>query len=177
MVYGLMPRHEPQISRTALFEQLEYKPHSEEQWAIHNSDARFRVPCCGRRFGKALSTGTPILTSSGWKTMLEVETGDVVYDEQGQPCNVTAHTDIMLGHSCYLIKFSDGSEVVADAEHEWLTWDKPARRAIGDSRRHTLPNLRTTEEISLSLLTNSGENNHAIQVTRPIQFSVEELPI
>lgn len=41
------------ISKKAYFEQVGYKPHSEEQWNAHNSTARFRIPCCGRRWGKS----------------------------------------------------------------------------------------------------------------------------
>lgn len=48
---------ETQISREALFEKLGYEPHGEEQWSIHRSNARYRVPCCGRRFGKSQSVG------------------------------------------------------------------------------------------------------------------------
>lgn len=46
-------RVEPNISREALFERLYYNPHSDEQWEIHRSTARFRIPCCGRRWGKS----------------------------------------------------------------------------------------------------------------------------
>jgi hypothetical protein len=35
-----------------IFDQLEYKPHSEKQQAIHDSLARFRILVCGRRYGK-----------------------------------------------------------------------------------------------------------------------------
>lgn len=52
-----MPRVEPNISRKALFEQLEYEPHSDYQWEIHNSPARYRIPCCGRRWGKSTWAG------------------------------------------------------------------------------------------------------------------------
>jgi hypothetical protein len=52
-----MPRTQPQISREKLFDQLGYKPHSDEQWAVHNSTARFRIPCCGRRWGKSMAIG------------------------------------------------------------------------------------------------------------------------
>lgn len=52
-----MPRKEPAISRKKLFEQLEYEPHSPEQWEIHDSTARFRIPCCGRRWGKSTWAG------------------------------------------------------------------------------------------------------------------------
>lgn len=48
---------EPIIDREVLFERIEYTPHSDEQWEIHNSTARFNVPCCGRRWGKSQSTG------------------------------------------------------------------------------------------------------------------------
>lgn len=34
------------------FEKLGYKAHSPKQAAIHNSDARFRILACGRRYGK-----------------------------------------------------------------------------------------------------------------------------
>lgn len=46
-----------EVSREAIFERLGYEPHGPEQWSIHNSEARFRVPCCGRRFGKSQSVG------------------------------------------------------------------------------------------------------------------------
>ncbi len=47
-----MARVEPNISREALFERLEYEPH-EGQAALHNLTERFRIACCGRRFGKS----------------------------------------------------------------------------------------------------------------------------
>lgn len=50
-------RTEAVISKEALFERVGYKPHSEEQQQIHDSHARFRVPSCGRRFGKSQAAG------------------------------------------------------------------------------------------------------------------------
>lgn len=52
-----MPRVEPNISREALFERISYQPHGDEQWQIHRSTARYRIPCCGRRFGKSQAVG------------------------------------------------------------------------------------------------------------------------
>ncbi len=40
------------ISQEALFKELGYEPHK-AQWLYHNSQARFRVVCAGRRFGKS----------------------------------------------------------------------------------------------------------------------------
>lgn len=52
-----MSRTEPSISREKLFAELDYKPHTQEQWDIHHSQARYRVPCCGRRWGKSTWAG------------------------------------------------------------------------------------------------------------------------
>lgn len=52
-----MARVEPNISREALFEKLEYKPHSEYQWEAHRAEERFRIMCCGRRWGKSQWAG------------------------------------------------------------------------------------------------------------------------
>lgn len=52
-----MPRVEPNISREKLFQLLRYTPHSEGQWEAHNNKARFRIVCCGRRWGKSTWAG------------------------------------------------------------------------------------------------------------------------
>lgn len=167
-------RVEPNISREALFDRLDYKPHSEGQWAIHNSTARYRAACCGRRYGKALALDTPIPTPDGFKTMGELEQGDRVFDEQGDIVNVINTSPIMYGRKCYRVIFNDGNEIVADAEHLWYTWDKRSRKAINDSRRQSLPDVITTEQIKKTLYTNSGELNHAVQVTQPLKFDYHD---
>ena len=43
----------PPVNKNKYFESLKYKPHSGQQ-KYHDSDARFRVAACGRRFGKTL---------------------------------------------------------------------------------------------------------------------------
>lgn len=50
-------RTNPQISREALFERLEYSPHSDGQWSAHRNSSRFRALCCGRRWGKSTWAG------------------------------------------------------------------------------------------------------------------------
>lgn len=52
------------IDKTKLFERLGYTPH-EHQLKIHNSEARFLIPCCGRRFGKSIVAGHEIT----WRAM------------------------------------------------------------------------------------------------------------
>lgn len=46
------------ISKQALFEKIGYVPHSAGQRAYHASQARFRIPVCGRRYGKSTMAGT-----------------------------------------------------------------------------------------------------------------------
>jgi hypothetical protein len=71
--------------------------------------------------GKALALDTPIPTPRGWTTMGEVQVGAQVFDEHGQPCTVTAATPVMYDRPCYEVEFSDGTVIVADAEHLWRT--------------------------------------------------------
>ena len=44
------------IKKDALFAEIGYKPHAKQR-LYHDSTARFRVPCCGRRFGKSIMCG------------------------------------------------------------------------------------------------------------------------
>jgi DNA segregation ATPase FtsK/SpoIIIE-like protein len=90
--------------------------------------------------GKALALDTPIPTSNGWTTMGEIQVGDEVFDEHGQRCAVIAATPVMHDRPCYELEFSDGTVIVADAEHLWRT-DTVARRGqrSKDRVRHSSP--------------------------------------
>ncbi|HTS98266.1 MAG TPA: DNA translocase FtsK 4TM domain-containing protein [Streptosporangiaceae bacterium] len=77
--------------------------------------------------GKALALDTPVPTPRGWTTMGEIQVGDEVFDERGRPCTVMAATPVMHDRPCYEVEFSDGTVIVADAEHLWRT-DTAARR-------------------------------------------------
>lgn len=46
-------RRKSPINRATLWEGISYAPHSKAQLEYHDSTARFRVPICGRRFGKS----------------------------------------------------------------------------------------------------------------------------
>ncbi|WP_049797665.1 replicative DNA helicase [Kribbella flavida] len=73
--------------------------------------------------GKALALDTPLPTPSGWTTMGEVATGDVLLDADGRPTRVVAATDVLLDRPCFRLTFSDGTTLVADAEHQWVVED------------------------------------------------------
>jgi replicative DNA helicase len=71
--------------------------------------------------GKALALDTPLPTPDGWTTMGAVAVGDQLLGADGNPTTVVAATEIMLGRPCYEVEFSDGTAIVADADHEWPT--------------------------------------------------------
>lgn len=131
----------------------------------------------GRAGGKALSLDTPIATPYGWTTMGEINPGDIVFDEQGNPTKVLYATVPMFDHKCYRVTFSDGEEIIADEEHLWITHDKSYRKSLGrrvseENRvRHwgfptTFPTTVTTRQIKDSLYVGrkdgKRELNHAI---------------
>lgn len=108
--------------------------------------------------GKALALDTPIPTPAGWTTMGDLQTGDQIFDANGQACTVTFATEVQYERDCYEVHFSDGTRIVADAEHRWYT----------DTIDGVEGAVRTTEEI-LKSLTYGGHPNHAIAATQPLQ--------
>ncbi|MEU8295803.1 replicative DNA helicase [Micromonospora sp. NPDC048909] len=85
--------------------------------------------------GKALALDTPLPTPTGWTTMGEVKAGDQLLAADGTPTVVTHAFDVMHGRPCYEVEFSDGTVIVADAEHLWRTTTRASRRQ-GPGRRH-----------------------------------------
>jgi DNA segregation ATPase FtsK/SpoIIIE-like protein len=87
--------------------------------------------------GKAIALDEPIPTPRGWSAMGDLQVGDRVFDERGIPCTVIAATEVMEDRPCYEVEFSDGTVIVADAEHQWVTTTRSdrskARRRKDDS--------------------------------------------
>ncbi|MDO4898016.1 MAG: replicative DNA helicase [Rothia sp. (in: high G+C Gram-positive bacteria)] len=137
--------------------------------------------------GKALALDTPIPTPAGWTTMGDIRVGDTVLGADGAPTRVTKATDVMLGRPCYRVRFDDGTEIIADAEHQWLTDTRASRRvkakvlAGGYSEGHqpALAKVRTTDEIRSTLHCNTADRriNHSVTNTLPVQLPEADLPI
>lgn len=90
-------------------------------WIREDGYRRFRVGYIelGKGNGKSVSETELIKTANGWKTMGTVAVGDVVFDENGSQCRVLKTSGIMHDHECFRLEFSDGSSVIADADHLW----------------------------------------------------------
>lgn len=86
------------------------------------------IMCCIQLM-KHLAIDTPLLTTSGWKTMKDVVKGDRVYGSNGKECNVLAVSEISTSEPCYEITFSDGAKVTCSESHNWT---------IDDSNRNTI---------------------------------------
>nr|WP_310315135.1 replicative DNA helicase [Saccharothrix longispora] len=124
--------------------------------------------------GKALALDTPLATPSGWTTMGEVEVGDHLIGADGKPTRVVAATGAMHGRPCYEVEFSDGTVIVADAEHQWLTETRSSRRA-----KHVPAGVRTTREIAETLRCGTADSrlNHSVTNTRALDLPEAALPI
>lgn len=79
--------------------------------------------------GKGLALDTPLPTPGGWTTMGDVQVGDRLLGDQGRPCLVTAVSEISH-RPCFRLRFDDGSELVADDVHRWLTFDSKELAAL-----------------------------------------------
>ena len=137
--------------------------------------------------GKALALDTPLPTPAGWTTMGDVAVGDEVFGADGQPTTVVAATEVMIGRPCFEVEFSDGTVIVADAEHQWLTETRASRKsaqaaAVGYNRyrnQRTFAEVRTTEHIAATVRCNTADQrlNHAVVNTEPLQLPDAKLAV
>src|SRR5215218_8412058 len=79
--------------------------------------------------GKALALDTPLPTPRGWTCMGDVQVGDELLGSDGRPTTVVAATDVLLNRPCFKVTFSNGTSVIADAEHQWRASSRASRRA------------------------------------------------
>ena len=162
------------------------------------------IAFCGEMgAGKALALNTPIPTPRGWALMGNLTPGDMVFDESGRPTPVVAISEVMSDRPCFKVSFSDGSHIVADADHLWTTLPGRVREAAAkanykarqrgttaeqvdlDSHNRELVadgwptrhgQTHTTSELAATLLTH-GQANHAIPIAKPLQLPQVDLPI
>ena len=95
--------------------------------------------------GKALALDTPLPTPTGWTTMGEVAVGDLLYDAAGRPHpggrrhRGDARPSLLRGRVLRRLG------IVADAEHQWLTETRAARKAAlgGGSALQQVPVIST----------------------------------
>ena len=164
-----------------------------QQFVIHETLARGEVLMVTgfEGFGKALALDTPIPTPDGMVTMGSIREGCEVYAMDGSITRVTYKSPVFLNHDCYQVLFDDGSFVIADAEHLWLTETRASREATareakrgptrprGTDQRHKRahhPAEVTTEAIRRTLTVKGGAN-HSVAVCGPLEGKPVDLPL
>ena len=164
-----VPRWRRPLIRTAAFGVLLARAGLMKVWA---SLEDVTIVFGGPRTGKALALDTPVPTPSGWTTMGELRDGDTIYDETGRPCRVVRAHAIRNGRPCYEVVFSDGSVIVADAEHQWQVETRTGRK-------HGLPEkvLTTAEMIGKVRCGTDDRANYSIPAAQPLEAPEAELPI
>jgi replicative DNA helicase len=135
--------------------------------------------------GKALALDTPLPTPTGWTTMGDVAVGDELLGADGRPTQVVAATEVMLDRPCYEVEFSDGTVIVADAAHQWLTETRASRKsaqaaAVGYNRyknQRTFAAVRTTAEIAGALRCDTLDRplNHSVVNAHALELPEREL--
>jgi hypothetical protein len=116
--------------------------------------------------GGPLALDTPIATPTGWTSMGEIQPGDTVFDERGQPCRVTYVSPVFTERDCVEMVFSDGAVIVCDTEHRWTVSDRSSGASL----------VKTTAEIRDSLR-HQDKWRYAISVNLPLACDEVVLPI
>ena len=121
--------------------------------------------------GKALADWTPIpvADSRGYVTIHDIVPGDFVFDETGRPVKVL-RVFPQGWIPAYLVKFSDGSEIVCNDEHIWA-----ARQAKANS---SYENLTLRELLNQGLFTkNHTHYKWRVPIGRAVAWPEQELSI
>ncbi len=108
--------------------------------------------------------------------MGEVRVGDHLIGADGKPTQIVAATEVMHGRPCYEVEFDDGEVIIADENHQWLTWNSP--RPDGFSGL-VPPQVVTTRAIARTLHRDTvrRRSNHAVALTAPVERPVASLSV
>lgn len=116
--------------------------------------------------------------------MGEVEIGDNLVDERGLACRVTYATPWQYNRKCYELRFTDGTTIVADADHQW-TVTLRSRSGLSALRQQDFEfngqdyrgTLTTDEMRSVLFYGKRGDRNVALPSVEPIQTPHSKLPL
>lgn len=127
--------------------------------------------------GKALSLDTEIPVPGGYTTMGELEVGDTVFARDGSPTVVEWVGPVYTDHVVYRVRLLDGSEVLADAEHQWVASSfRDDAMACGWGRKPPGFNVVTTAEMA-ECVRCSGQWNWRLPVAGVVEHPEVDLPV
>lgn len=115
-----------------------------------------------------LALETPILTANrGWLTMEDVLPGDYVFSMAGTPTEVLGVSEIVKAPT-WKVSFSDGSSLLADAEHRW--WVDPIGAGMA-------PRFMTTKQLAGKNLRTGRAFRWRVPVAAPLEYPEADLPV
>lgn len=118
---------------------------------------------------KGLATDTRLPTPTGWTTMAQVQAGDQLIGSDGQPCTVTATSDVRWV-DCYRLTFDDGTSVVCDGDHRW-------RVDVGTNGRRRHGQIVTAREIAAGVRNAAGRHRFRVPLAGPMETGPANLPV
>ncbi|MGN1189211.1 MAG: LAGLIDADG family homing endonuclease, partial [Candidatus Ornithospirochaeta sp.] len=132
----------------------------------------------GKKNGKELALDTPIPTPDGFTSMGDLKVGDIVFDENGEPCHVVAKSEVDDTEQAYRLTFRDGSSIVAGERHLWnveYIHGKPRAKqwSTGEIYKRTMDHRDRFKDNPKKC----KESIIRIPVTKPLQAEERELPV
>ena len=131
-----------------------------------------------KRSGKAVTLDTLIPTPDGFKTMGEIQVGDVVIGKDGKPTTVT---DVFPQGEVpvYEVKFTDGAIVKTCGEHLWKV--KYHKVNTSSKRYPYFEKIMTTKEMfDTGVKHGKGKGRHnifSVEYCEPIEFTPQKVDI
>lgn len=150
------------------------------QSQVAKDKVRFKVLCCGRRAGKALDVETPIPTPNGFKRLLDIKVGDYVFTETGEQTKVLYKSQVYTQRDCYEVLFSDGANIIADAEHDWVVETKSYRKNKARTSHTSITKEKKTtaellEHLYIHRKDGGKETNYSIPVAGELKVKPKKL--
>lgn len=126
-----------------------------------------------RLSGEALALDTPIPTPGGWRMMGSLRAGDEVFGPDGAVESVVDAFDVLTGRPCFRVAFDDGSEIIADAGHKWVTdhYVSPTNLHLGRE-----VGVVTTDQLAATVHATNGVN-HRVPTAGAVECPHADLPI
>ncbi len=126
-----------------------------------------------RLSGEALALDTPIPTPDGWRMMGSLRAGDEVFGPDGAVESVVNAFGVLTGRPCFRVSFDDGSEIVADAGHKWVTDHYVSPTNLHRGRE---VGIVTTDQLAATVRATNGVN-HRISTAGAVECPIADLPI
>ncbi len=147
--------------------------------------------------GKALDLETPIPTPRrGFVLLKDIKDGDLIFNQNGEVEEVIHAHDVIENAESYQVNFTDGTSLIACADHNWKTFTDDDRRRLNVIKRREAsqtktsrsqsahvsckPTVKTTKEILEDFTPKAPKlykHRHYVQLAGAVQFNPKYLTV